>query len=75
MPRKGIYITRKGRPSGPAYEVAGLKDVKLDALEMNLEMAEKYSDPESGEPLVYERHPNRNLDKPQIDKPDIAKSN
>jgi hypothetical protein len=69
MPRRGIYV-RKGRPTGPGYEAAGgFKDVKLEALESDLEKAEIYSDPESGESLVHERHPNRNLDKPHIDKP------
>ncbi|HXA01948.1 MAG TPA: hypothetical protein VNW99_08170 [Cytophagaceae bacterium] len=69
MLKKGIYITRKGRPSDPGYEMAGFKDINLETLEMNLEMAEKYTDPESEESLINERHPNRNLDKPDIDKP------
>jgi hypothetical protein len=69
MPRKGIYINRKGRPLNMGYEVSGFKEVKADTIEENLKMEDKYTNIKSGEPLVYERHPNRNLDKPQIDKP------
>jgi hypothetical protein len=69
MPRKGIYINRKGRPLSPGHEVGGFKDVKIETLETDLEIGEKYTDSESGESLIYERHPNRNLDKPKIDKP------
>ncbi|MFL5728847.1 MAG: hypothetical protein ACJ75J_05095 [Cytophagaceae bacterium] len=67
--KKGVYIAKKGKPSGPGHEVAGLKDVKLETLESDLEIADKYVDPESDEPLQPERHPNRNLNKPDINKP------
>ena len=69
MPRKGLYITRKGKPTRPGYEVTGFKAIKLETLESDLERQDKYTDQKSGETLVYERHPNRNPNKPQIDKP------
>jgi hypothetical protein len=72
LKRKKEHImpkNRKGRPSGPGHESTGLKEVKPETLEVSYGIEEKYTEGESGDPLIYERHPNRNLDKPNINKP------
>lgn len=68
---KGPNIAKKGKPSGPGHERAGLKDVHVERLEDEFEVGDKYTEDGSSEPSenVFVRHPNRNLDKPDIDKP------
>ena len=72
MPKtsNGRFISKKGKPSGPGHEKAGLKDVNVERLEIELNIEDKYTN-EVGEPNsdIIERHPNRNLNKPDIDKP------
>jgi hypothetical protein len=67
---KGPDIKKKGKPSGVGVNRAGLKSAKINQLEKVQELSEKYT---KGEDIpaenIPQRHPNRNLDKPDIDKP------
>lgn len=68
---KGPNIKKKGRPSDTGTDKAGLKDVGVERLDVNDEMAEKYTEGSDELPAdnIFSRHPNRNLNKPDIDKP------
>lgn len=64
---KGPNIKKKGHPSSDAPIT---KEVDLDNLERADEMGEKYTEgPDEIANNVIHRHPNRNLNKPDIDKP------
>lgn len=65
---------KKGKPSGGNDPVVGLRDVHVDQLDQEQEMAQKYTEGPDEEPAenIYQRHPNRNLDKPDIDKPSYS---
>jgi hypothetical protein len=68
--KKGLYIAKKGKPSGPGHYKAQLKDVNVEHLNQEQEIEDRYLN-EADEPgeNIPQRHPNRNLDKPDIDKP------
>jgi hypothetical protein len=67
---KGPDYKKKGKPAGRGIE-NGLKDVRIEDLNKEEEMVEKYTDGPFEEPAenINARHPNRNLNKPNIDKP------
>jgi hypothetical protein len=68
--KKGEYIAKKGKPSGPGHYKAQLKEVDSENLEENLNIEEKHTkDADVPSENIVLRHPNRNLDKPDIDKP------
>jgi hypothetical protein len=68
--KKGDYIAKKGKPSGPGHYKAQLKDVDVEHLSEDEIIEDRYLN-EADEPgqNAPQRHPNRNLDKPDIDKP------
>lgn len=69
---KGPDYKKKGKPSGGVSDpVTGLRDVRVENLEHEQEIADKYTEGPEQEPAsnVPLKHPNRNLDKPDIDKP------
>lgn len=75
MPYKSNNTSKQSkRPMGdPAGEgVGGMKDINAESsLKAMDELGEKYTD-ENGEPdlpITPGSHPNRNLNKPDIDKP------
>ena len=66
----------KGRPAGEGKSKASTKKVDTENLKRAEEMREKYTDKE-GNPdpdKVNVKHPNRNTDKPDIDKPAYGSS-
>jgi hypothetical protein len=68
--KKGKYIAKKGKPSGPGHVKADIKEVDTNNLKVKEEIEEKYLK-EGDEPSenIPQKHPNRNLDKPDVDKP------
>jgi hypothetical protein len=66
---KGPNYKKKGKPSGSGVE--NLKDVGVESLDQEQEMVEKYTEGQEETPAenLYTRHKNRNLNKPDIDKP------
>jgi hypothetical protein len=66
----------KGKPSGQGKDKAATKEVDPKKLKREEEMRKKYTDKE-GNPdpdKVNVKHPNRNTDKPDIDKPAYGSS-
>jgi len=64
------FISKKGKPSGIGHEKASLKDVNVEHLEEELNIEDKYtSETDEAINTIAKRHPNRNLNKPDIDKP------
>lgn len=68
---KGPYYKKKGKPSGVGVDKAGLKDVEVESLHREEEISEKYTQGPDENPAenIHTRHINRNLNKPDIDKP------
>ena len=62
--REGKFHSRKGKPSGPLHEGAGIQALNTSTLDEQLELAEKYTEGEDQPaPNIHVRHPNRNVDK------------
>lgn len=58
----------KGKPSGSGREGSGLKETKPIEREEDNRISDKYTDEtENSEPIITERHPNRNTDKDRED--------
>ena len=71
--KNGTYIPKKGKPSGTGTDKAGLKEVDDTKLDIQNEMEDKYLDgPDTPGANVQERHINRNLNKPDINKPSYS---
>lgn len=68
---KGPNLKKKGKPSGDGTDKAGLKDAHVELLDKEQEVAEKYTEGQDETPAenIHIRHNNRNLNKPDIDKP------
>jgi hypothetical protein len=68
--KKGQYIAKKGKPSGPGHEKAGLKEVDHHKIDTLNKVEDEYMDgPDKPSDAVKELHPNRNLNKTDINKP------
>lgn len=62
--RSAKSASPKGKPSGSGRQGSGLKDAHAEDVEKEDEIANKYTDnAENQEPLITERHHNRNTDK------------
>ena len=72
--RKIFSFKSKGKPSGRGTEKAGIKTAGVDHLDMDEEIAEKYTDGQDEIPAenLYQRHPNRHYHKTEIDKPSYS---
>ena len=69
---KGPNYKKKGKPSGGEGEsVVGLRDVGVDNWDKEKEISDKYTEGPDEQPAenIHIKHPNRNLDKPDINKP------
>lgn len=71
---KGPNLKKKGSPSSEGIDKAGLKEVHVENLDREQDMAEKYTEGPDEVPAenVYQRHQNRNVNKPDIDKPSYS---
>ncbi len=67
----GRVKSPKGPPAGVGTDKAGIKEVGVESLHIEEEIVEKYTEGADEHPAstIKVRHKNRNLDKPQIDKP------
>lgn len=66
----------KGKPSQTEKDKSEVKEVNVDALEQSEELENKYTDDE-GNPdtdKIWVTNPNRNTNKPDIDKPAYGSS-
>jgi|APFEC2959095171_1045051.scaffolds.fasta_scaffold00011_157 hypothetical protein len=72
--REGKYIPPKGRPSGEGQSKAEVKTIPhIEDMEAHDAIAEKYTNgPDDPAPNVKMSKPNRNTDKPDIDKPSYS---
>ena len=69
---KGPDYKKKGKPSGGVADpITGLREVQVESLDQEQEIADKYTEGPEQQPAsnVHIKHPNRNLNKPEIDKP------
>lgn len=68
--KNGTFIPKKGKPSGRGHEKAGLKEVDHTKVNDLNKIEDEYMDgPDKPAADIKERHPNRNLNKQDIDKP------
>lgn len=59
--RSAKSASPKGKPSGSGREGSGLKEAHAADIEKEDKIADKYTDnTENSEPIITERHPNRN---------------
>ena len=71
--KNGNFTPRKGKPSGTGHDKEGLKEVDESRLEEQNMIEDKYLDgPDQPAINAHERHVNRNLDKPDINKPSYS---
>lgn len=66
--KDGRFVPAKGRPSGDGKSKAEVKVVHVDELEEQNSIEDKYTDgPDTPAANVATRHPNRNVDKDELD--------